>query len=194
MPKVFNANQSQKRRRPIKKILVLSGIGIVLLAGVTYGLHRAGVIDIPFLTDDTETTKDGINYGPPTEEENIETQAFKDGQSGQQKTNNPTPPPGQKNSVTPLITAWGQVPSGNVEVAGYVNGVIESGGTCTAKLEKSGQVATASQAATPNAQNVSCGFIAVERSKLSPGTWSVTLTYSSANSEGSSQSLQVEVQ
>lgn len=193
-PKFTNKTKNGLSR---KKWAAIGLTGLVAIGLALWGLDKGGLINLPFLKDKAVINDDasGINYGPPTEEEIEETEDFKDSLPGQ-TTPPPTPPPaGQKKTVTPIISSWGQVPDTKaVEVSGYINNLLENGGTCTAALALNGQTVTASRSATANAQNTSCGFISIDRSQLSPGTWTVTLSYSSATAEGSSQSVALEVQ
>lgn len=178
-------------------MMILGLVILIGVAGILWGLDKVGVMNLPFLSNnDTATnTTNGINYGPPTEQEKQDTAKFKQDLTNQGANNGTSPPPGQKQTATPIISSWGQVLSSqNVEVSGYVTGVYEQSGTCTANLEKSGQKVSQSQAATLNAQNISCGFITIDRSKLTPGTWKATLSYTSATAEGTSQPVMVEVQ
>jgi hypothetical protein len=80
-----------------------------------------------------------------------------------------------------------------VEVNGYVDGIVEDDGTCTLTLTKGSSTATASGAGTGNVTNTSCGQLVVPRSRLSSGTWTAVVTYSSAKSHGSSEPARVVV-
>ena len=183
-------------KTPLKKLVLLGLLILFGVAGILWGFDKAGVINLPFLSNNGTTTDitNGINYGPPTKQEKQDTEEFKKDLTNQDSNNETPTTPGQKQTVTPIISSWGQVSSTqNVEVSGYVTGVYENGGTCTANLEKDGQTVSQSQAATLNAQSISCGFISIDRSRLSAGSWKTTLSYSSAAAEGTSQSLTVEV-
>ena len=178
---------------PSKKITIIVSAAVLLLAGGALGLHYSGMVDIPLLPDKEKKLEKGeINYGPPTEEEKRETEQFKESLGNESSPSQP-PPPGQKQSVTPVISSWGQPDNQDVEVSGYVPGVFEEGGTCTVNMEKDGQKVAASKLATLSAQNVSCGFISVNRAQLSPGKWRITLSYSSTSAEGTSTAVDLEV-
>lgn len=192
----FQANSRKKSSSAASKRLFIAAALLAAVVGVLLGLDRAGVVNLPFLSDNeasapaSNPTQEGINYAPPTEEEKKAGDQVKDGQ------NQPTTPPatpGQKKSVTPVITSWGyNAITQQAEVSGYVGGIIENGGTCTLTLEKSGQKVTESKAAIADAQTTSCGLITVARNRLSPGNWTATLSYSSDNAEGTSQPRSVE--
>ncbi len=194
MAKYTKYNTGKSKVKGSKKRTILLVIaGLVLVAGLLFILDRKGVINLPFSNDDEPAvTPDGINYDPPTEQEKSETEEFKKSLGDQSTTTNPTTPSGTKKSVTPVIVYSGTT-SANAEVTGYVSGVVEEGGTCTVTLTKDGQKVTESKTATADATNTSCGLITIARTRLSPGTWSATLAYSSNTAEGTSTSKSIEV-
>jgi hypothetical protein len=81
----------------------------------------------------------------------------------------------------------------SVEIGSFVQGVVESGGTCTVTMTKDGKTASASGAAEEGATTTWCGVIAVPASQLSSGRWSAVVTYKSASTHGSSDPKQVTV-
>lgn len=190
----------KKRSRTRKGILRGKLIpAIVVVAVMTLGLwelDRLNVVNLPFLSDDKDSqgsnNDSSVEYGPPTDQEKKETEEFKENQTS---GNNATPPPvGQKRSVTPILTSWGQNPSTSaLEGSGYIAGMVENSGTCTLTATKGSTQVSQSIAATQNAQNVSCGLISIPPSKLSAGTWSLALSYTSATSAGTSSPQNLEV-
>lgn len=79
-----------------------------------------------------------------------------------------------------------------IELSGYVNGVIEMDGLCT--LTVVGPVVReATRAGVPNVTNTSCGELEITRDDLVPGTYSVTLSYDSPSTSGTSESTEVVV-
>jgi len=192
----LQAKDRRKSSPSTRKGVIIALSAIVLVVSTLWGLGRAGVINLPLVSDnETATPTDnqsntGINYGPPTEEEKKAGDQIKDEQN--QPTTPPTTP-GQKKTVTPVITSWGfNTFTQQVEVTGYVGGVIENGGTCTLTLEKSGQKVTESKTAIADAQTTSCGLMTVTGNRLSPGNWTAMLSYTSSNVEGSSEPRTVE--
>lgn len=100
-----------------------------------------------------------------------------------------------KKDVEPVISSWGQTPQKkDLNISGYVSSVYENGGICTVKISKSGQALQKSQTARKDAQVTTCGKITFDRSDLSKGMWTATLTYESNKAEGSSQSVNIEVE
>jgi hypothetical protein len=140
------------------------------------------------LTSAKRTTdqKDDINSSPPTAEEKAQADAQKDQNisrandekaAGQSTSNS-------KRSVTPVIT--NKNPGDPVTISGYVSGVFEDGGVCTATLTQNGKTVTATSQGFKNVSTTNCAPISIARSQLPGGTWQVSLSYSSAAAEGTS--------
>jgi hypothetical protein len=99
-----------------------------------------------------------------------------------------------KLSVQVATTYFGfDASSGGVLAGGFVDGVIESGGTCTLTLSRNGAVATGTSQAEPDATTTSCGEVRVDRGSLSSGDWTGVLSYSSRGAAGASQPFSVKV-
>lgn len=185
---MYKRNSSKK-----KTLLICTAIVVVVVGLLTLGNLR-GLTNIPFLPQkknvNTDSVTSDINYGPPTEEEKKETEAFKDKQA-----NDSTPPTTSTKTVTPVITSWGTNPqTGDVEISALVPGITENGGTCTAILQKGEIKVQRSSSAVGDAQSTSCTTITVPRSALSAGTWNIKVDYSSSTAKGSSnQSISQEV-
>jgi hypothetical protein len=78
------------------------------------------------------------------------------------------------------ITYSGTDPAGDgVAVGAYVAGLIEDGGTCAMTLTLDGHTASVQTDGLADASTTSCGRLVVPFSKLSPGTWTAEVTYSS---------------
>jgi hypothetical protein len=186
---------SSKKRR-FSRLGIAASVLMALIIGLLM-LGKSGVINLPFIFKNDDQTKNEdinvINYSPPTEEEKKETEEFKHSQGSNKPNNNPEEPAKTEN-VAPFITAWGQnLETQDVEVSGYVPGIVESGGICTLSLSKGEQTVTESKAAIADAKNVSCGIIAIEKSRLSTGVWSAVLSYSSDAVTGKSKPVEVTV-
>jgi hypothetical protein len=104
----------------------------------------------------------------------------------------PGPPTGDTVSVALTYAGWNAT-TAQVEVDGYVPGVLEHGGTCTLTLTSGPTTVTASVPGTPNVSDTDCGGAAVSRDRLSPGTWTAVLGYRSGTSIGSSAATEVTV-
>jgi len=96
--------------------------------------------------------------------------------------------------VTPIITSWGAHSSNeSYTVSSFVQGTVENGGMCNLAMKKGGDVYNAEKTATAGPQNTTCGAFEVPSSELSPGTWTITIEYVSANYQGVSDIVELEV-
>jgi len=92
------------------------------------------------------------------------------------------------------ITWFGWEPDAReVQLAGFVGGVVEDGGVCTLTLTKGGATASGAKKALADASTTSCGELSVPGDQVSPGTWQAVLSYSSAGHTGTSETVDVEV-
>jgi hypothetical protein len=107
-------------------------------------------------------------------------------------TDDPVPTSGGE--VTPVITQAGWAPSGTaVEVSGFVQGVIEDGGTCRITLTHDGQSVTAEREGLADATTTACGSVELGDAEMDSGWWQAVLTYESSTSSGSSAPVDVLV-
>lgn len=168
------------------KVALISSIAILILAGggiFYYFKHKSNTkaqID--------PVTGGAINYGPPTKQDTADIN--NEISSDQQAQDKYTRPKGKL--VTPMIVSYGQTKDG-VEVSARVPGIVEDGGTCTLTLSMGSEKVTASKKAVSNVSEVSCGFITISNSKLSPGNWSAAVSYLSDKYRGNSDNVTVEV-
>lgn len=172
--------------------ILLGTLVVILLAGasVAWGMHRT--TPRPSATGKTDN---GINYGPPTKADRAQAEASKSKApttNTTSTTNTTTQPTSKKNPVEVTITTWKQDNS-DLNINGFVAGVVEDGGTCTVTLTNGSDLVTRSRQAVANATNTSCGITSVPLSALHSGTWNAILTYSSSTSEGTSSSVTIKV-
>ncbi|WP_156156215.1 hypothetical protein [Demequina maris] len=92
-----------------------------------------------------------------------------------------------------VVVSRAAVSKGMFEVGGYVDGVVEDGGTCTVTLTSGGNVVEFSGPGLMNASTTSCGAGLAKPAKDVAGTWTLTLTYTSADHEGTSAAMKVEI-
>jgi cytoskeletal protein RodZ len=136
-----------------------------------------------------------INYNPPTQQEKEETDAFKK-ESTQEQTNTNTPSKEENTtnvpsgSVKPVITDAG-VYGTNAEVASFIPGVYESGGSCKTTLIKGSRTIERSSGAIQDATTTRCPTTIISTSELGKGTWTATVTYTSSNYQGTSNAQEV---
>lgn len=147
----------------------------------------------PNIKNNSSTPK--IDYGPATDDQkdaaginNTKNDAPSTSQSATENKNKP----GNKKTVSVIVTTWKQK-NGSITVNGYVDGIIESNGTCTLTLAKGGVIKTASRPAQLNTTNTTCGESDIPTSSLSLGTWQATLSYTSKTSSGTSDEFPVDV-
>lgn len=132
-----------------------------------------------------------VNYAPATPEEKQQSEDSKDTivENKNNSTNQPTTPSGKK-AVVPSITL-AQFSDGSALVQAYVSGIFEDSGTCTAILKSGSQTVTKQAPAFANATTTDCQHIEIPRSQFpASGTWSVNVSYSSPNAEGTSNQTQ----
>lgn len=138
-----------------------------------------------------------IKYEPATEQEKQETERHKDqlveNQKKAEQENAGRPADGKK-AVTPVITL-AQYGGGNATIQAYVPNIYEEGGSCTATLKNGGKTVTKQSSAFPNATTTDCQHLTIPRADFPmAGKWTVSITYTSAISEGTSnQNTSIEV-
>jgi hypothetical protein len=92
--------------------------------------------------------------------------------------------------VSTTYAGWDDA-SSSVVVAGFVTGVIEEGGTCTATLTRGSQTEMSSTTASADATTTTCGDITV--GGLDSGSWQAVLSYESGAAHGTSAAVTVDV-
>lgn len=181
--------QKNKNRKKLLLIIVLIASLIAALAAWWFFIYK---------TDERGT--DDINYDPPTKQEVQETEqnkeeVIKQTEAANQSNQTQDTPTDAKKTVTPILTYWGQEsPGADFEANGRVAGVIESDGTCTLTLTKSGKSVSTKRTALANAQDTTCGLMTIKFKTLTTGDWKAVLSYSSSKSEGSSSAIVVKVE
>jgi hypothetical protein len=168
-----------------KKVLVATAV-ILAVGGAYAGYHF-------FIADNFEPPgqpTSPINYDPPTEEEEADSQARKDAlaqQQAQQADSN-------KKQVTPVVTNASQRGS-DIFLSAYVPGVAEEGGKCTYKITQGGSTVTKVTDGFVNVSNTNCTPVEMKRGEFNnSGDWQVTVSYSSVSASGVSQSKTLTVQ
>ena len=110
----------------------------------------------------------------------------------------PTPSPsisrGSRTAVKPFVTAasWDQ-PSGTLTVTALVPNLVELDGTCTVTATNGSTTLSASATSAPGANDTECNPMTLSGSRLTAGTWSLVVTYSSKRSVGVSAAHTVTV-
>ncbi|RLP75994.1 hypothetical protein D9V32_07500 [Mycetocola tolaasinivorans] len=77
-----------------------------------------------------------------------------------------------------LVLASVDVDGANVSLSGYVNGIIEDGGSCTYELtSEEGTIEKVERAGAADRSTTSCGVGQIPVEKLPSGTWTARLVY-----------------
>lgn len=112
----------------------------------------------------------------------------------------PTAAPDDSTSDRDLATVTVTVPtarwdaeSETLSAAGIVEGVVETGGVCTLEARSGGQVVRATSTASGDATATYCGSLSVSTADRASGEWSVTMSYRSSTSTGTSSVVPVGV-
>ncbi len=190
MRKYSNSTGSKKNSR---KALLISGvclIVVVVAAGTYVYVHNKNQSKIKDTTG--QINPDDINYSPPTETDKAEVDANKQNVSNQINNDNQAPASGQK-QVTPVITSPVPSPGTNstqTRVTAYIPGIFEDGGTCTATI-KGAKTITQTSSGFKNVSTTDCEPMNIS---LTPGQWTITLSYSSATAKGQSNSVNFKVE
>jgi hypothetical protein len=107
-------------------------------------------------------------------------------------TDAPHTPEQGRADVVVSYAGW-DAASSSVEVDGFVGSRIEEGGTCTVTLTRDGATRTASAPAFADASTTICHPLLLPGRDLGPGRWQAVLGYSSAQSAGTSATVEVDV-
>lgn len=138
-------------------------------------------------------TEQSIDLSPATEEDRRDSDSHKE-DIVQQQNNPPTTSP----TVTPVIDFIGfndPPTNSQPEVDAHIDGVVENGGICTLTATLGSRSFTKTVTGVRNAQNTSCPAFILSRSDFTAtGTWTVQVSYKSANYSGTSQGQAIKIQ
>ncbi|ODA91029.1 hypothetical protein ATY41_07340 [Leifsonia xyli subsp. xyli] len=103
--------------------------------------------------------------------------------------------PTESATVEPvLVVASVDVDGKHVTASGYVQGVIEEGGTCVYTFTRSGSPAiTVEREAVADRATTSCGTVHTDAAEFARGPWSVTLGYAAHGHDYRSAPVELEV-
>jgi len=160
-----------KKRLNIKALAIM-GIAVLVVGGGVYAYIRHRDQPKPI------SAPAGVNLAPATPQEKAESQQNKERIVQQQATTPPTT--STKKSVGVVITN-----ASMTSVNAYVTGVFEDGGVCTATFTQGTTTITKTSTGFSNVSYTQCPPITPNLPNTDP--WSVTMSYSSATAEGTSQ-------
>ncbi|MEK7603249.1 MAG: hypothetical protein AAB459_03330 [Patescibacteria group bacterium] len=172
-----------------KKTVIVSIALIVATMLLGYAIQKTSIKEVKSnpVPDEILTTGVSLQYEGPTEEEIKNSEKHKQDISDSKIQ---TPTPGSLRKVNPLITSIN-----TSELRGYISGIAEEGGTCSATYTNGTNSFTKSSLGVLNTSNTVCGEIKTNSSDFNlSGTWRVILSYTSKTSQGSSEASSVEVQ
>lgn len=167
-------------------LLLLAIIGC-LAAGYSIANRVGNSSKTPNITDYENSVGSEINLAPPSPEEKTANDAKKEEIIGaaSDEVNY------SLKIVYPIISNWVQNGS-NVEISGFVPGIIEEDGKCILELKNNETELTVEKPARGDAQSTICGVITSDK-PLKAGTWKASLTYESPNHKGKSDIINIEV-
>ncbi len=138
-------------------------------------------------TPQPDIGEEAINYNPPTESEKNEAETRKDEIVKEQSQSNNT---SNTNTTTPITITAAALNGKNVEVRGFVSGVVQEGGTCTYTFTGNGTI-TKTSSGVADVSTTNCG-ISVPRTTL-PGTgWKVVINYKLGATTASSSAQSID--
>jgi hypothetical protein len=180
---------------PLFSFVVFAFLAVAGLVAYKHYHHRnTATASTQAGTQANQTLTPKINYAPPTKTDQNYVNNIKSGIAQQNNTTTTTP----STTATPIIdfAGYDNPPTDTTfEVDAHVNGIVESGGTCTLTATQGGQTVTRSVTAVRNAEDTSCPAIIMQNSDFpTTGTWDLQLSYSSSDYNGTSQSQTVKIQ
>lgn len=101
----------------------------------------------------------------------------------------PTTAPDGRTSVTVVLVTFGPE-EGGLYASALVPDVVEAGGTCTLTATNGSQTLTSGVDAVAATTSMNCGATHID---AGPGDWTITMTYESVDSTGTSETEQVIV-
>lgn len=193
--KNYIRSQKKSSRSPAKILLIIGLLLVVAVVGAYFAMKQPAKKTTSSSYQKTSTGHD-VNLDPPTEEDKQQNDQNKQQLGDKQQTT--TPPPSEtqngKKTVTPFIVFAGEDGT-NITVNGYVSGIFEEGGTCTATFTKGTFKITKTSKGIQDSNHTTCAPISAAASEFTGGgTWNVILSYASSTASGSSQTGSVVIQ
>ena len=160
-----------------KKNLVFIIIPLILVVVVV-------IIFLIFRANSNKDQDATINYSPATqiekqESEDKKEEIVKDNKNDIASANNQ---PQNQQSVKQVIPVITNASSGSIN--GFVGGIFEDGGVCKATFTNGTSSLSKSSEGFKNVSTTQCTPIIMDKGLLSPGQWSVTLSYASNTANG----------
>lgn len=179
----YNINKQLKKSKRVRIFILLLTFLIVLVA--LYFVFK----DKKVTQEKPTNTGETIKYEPASPQEKSANDALKDELSNKNKdvSNENLSPGSTKTTVTPVI-----VNASKSSVSAFINGVFEDGGTCTASFSNGSSTLTKNVEGFKNVSNTQCAPFDLESNFLGTGSWTVTVSYVSANASGTSKPQEIK--
>lgn len=167
-----------------KKILGLTVAALLVLGGVAAALEISGVTDFYQRKPAAQNAPlEGINYDPPTEEEQQAGNEHKQEVEDQDDQ----PAPGGQNATIVIVDA--NQYGAEIEVRAFISNLIKDG-ICTITFKKDTYSIQKQVSATADASTTPCMNLEVPRSEFAVnGSWTVTVEYSAVNAYGKTEQV-----
>lgn len=178
--------------RKNKKWLVAVAVALLVVGAFIIWKKTSSNNSVPKSTEDTAEKKDTINYDPPSEQDKEDVNNTKE-RLGEEQSSAPTPSTNGKKNASPVVTSAFDDGT-NIQVMGFVGGVVENNGQCTYVFTKDSSKVSKTTTAQADASTSRCSTLAFPRAELTAGSWSVIMNYTSPSAQGSSNTLNLEVQ
>jgi hypothetical protein len=177
----------RKRILNLTRLLVSGFVLLLFITSALYVLNTRRNSENEGTDTDSSNSED-IDLSPGTVQDQQQVDQHKENLVKREAQDPPASDSGKK-KVTPTI-----ISASATSVKGFVPGIYESGGSCTAIFTKGSEQFSKQSAAVKGATTTDCTPISMTRGDFpSTGEWSLVLTYSSATAEGSSASQKVMV-
>ncbi len=187
-----------------KAIIILSVCTVVLIiCAIIVYLNRESLFGL--ITNNTSQTtsqnkpSDSKNASEPDKTSNDSPNSISDGTAEQQlpkpSSNSGSSSGSSSVSKSVAVSINDASQYGNtIEVRAYINGIVESDGTCTFTFTKDAKTITKTSASLTNPNYTNCETVSVPTSEFaSKGTWQLKISYQSPKSQGSaSTSLEIK--
>lgn len=176
-------NKKPQKTHKVRNIAILCLAAIIVAVGVFF-------LCMKLADKQSETTEGGIsniNYNDPTDEQ------IESGESIKEQNQTDEDNQEEKN-YTIFISGSGQYDQ-SIEVRAYIGGgLIENDGICKFVFKNGNRTLTKNTPAYANVSNTNCENLEVPASDFPiSGDWSLIITYSSATTSLSSDSVIIEV-
>lgn len=169
----------KKHRFTRKKIVIATCILLLILvaSAIVYYSHR----DRTTKSTTNPVPQKPINYTPPTSDQVTTGDQIKKQSVDSQQQNNDTSP----STPTPVMITSINQSSGVIYIRSIIQKVTNSGSCTLTMSNNTGGSYTTTSKVQAMASSSTCEGFNIPSSKLSPGNWSITITFSDGLSSGS---------